>query len=134
MKIQECSKVEISHSFAPYTTCIILLIIVELNNITLCVTVGYNEPYLLVFTECCIEVYHVPTAHWIQNISIRKVLSSSFTLLCIYSWLSCRQEIFIKMAVSYSSVKEPFHLHICVNTERKVFNISCNFPIYCGPF
>ena len=54
---------------------------------TLCVPVGYNEPYLLVFTECCIEVYHIPTAHWIQNIPIRKVLS--FTLL--YSLMAVLQ-------------------------------------------
>ncbi|XP_065912103.1 serine/threonine-protein kinase MRCK alpha-like [Dysidea avara] len=43
----------------------------------------YSEPYLLVYSECCVEVYHVPSAHWMQNVPLRKVknLNKSGNLL-----------------------------------------------------
>ena len=54
-----------------------IILLYSLAVVMLCVLLlGYNEPYLLVFTECCIEVYHIPTAHWIQNVPIRKVIIS----------------------------------------------------------
>lgn len=83
------------------------------------VVIDYNEPYLLVFTECCIEVYHVPTAHWIHNVPIRKVPPRVIHQL-LYTCLSCRQEALIKLAVSCSYPKELFHLYICASMEQKV--------------